>query len=328
LSTTTTHYRSSYPTSMSQNNTHILYVGLDVAKLALQLHLANRFYTLTNDPKGHAQLLKHLRSQPQAHVVCEATGGYEQRVVRALQAAGILVSILEAGRVRHFARAQGLRAKTDPIDAAVLSEYGQTFQPAPTPPVSPQQQQLADWSQRRQQLIDLIIIERNHAEHYTDTFRCRQSRQLLRLLEKQVDHCDQAIATLIAQDPQLAHKASRLQAIPGVGPVVAATILAEMPELGTLNKQTAAALAGVAPYNRDSGNQKGLRSISGGRRAVRKALYMVTLNAMRYDRILKEFYQRLCAAGKKPLVAMTACMRKLIILMNRLLKNDHFQLAS
>jgi transposase len=313
---------------MSQNNTHILYVGLDVAKLSLQLHLANRFYALTNDLKGHTQLLRRLRAYPNAHVVCEATGGYEQPVVRSLQAAGIPVSILEAGRVRYFARAQGLRAKTDPIDAAVLSEYGKTFNPAPTAPASPQQQQLADWAQRRQQLVRLSVIERNHAEHYSDTFRRRQSQQLCRFLEKQIDQCDKAIATLIAQDDQLAYKASRLQSIPGVGPIVASTILAQMPELGTLNKQTAAALAGVAPYNRDSGTQKGLRSISGGRRTVRNALYMATLNAMRYDRILKEFYQRLLAAGKKPLVAMTACMRKLIILMNRLLKNVHFQLAS
>jgi transposase len=312
---------------MSPNNTPILYVGLDVAKLSLQLHLVDRFYALTNDPKGHTQLLKRLRAHPNAQVVCEATGGYEQRVVRTLQAAGIPVSILEAGRVRHFARAQGQRAKTDPIDAAVLSQYGQAFSPNPTPEPSPQQQQLADWSQRRQQLVNLMLIERNHAEHYTDPFRRRQNRQLIRLLEKQINQCDQAIATLIAQDAQLAYKSNRLQAIPGVGPVVAATILAEMPELGALNKQTAAALAGVAPYNWDSGTQKGIRSIGGGRRAVRKALYMVTLNAMRYDRILKEFYQRLCAAGKKPLVAMTACMRKLIILMNRLLKNPHFHLA-
>jgi transposase len=313
---------------MSPNNMNILYVGLDVAKLSLQLHLAGRFYALANDAKGHTQLLKHLRTHPNAQVVCEATGGYEQPVVHALQAAGIPVSILEAGRVRYFARAQGQRAKTDPIDAAVLSEYGVAFQPRPAPPPSLQQRQLADWSQRRRQLVQLLVIERNHLEHYSDAFRRRQSQQLSRLLEKQIGQCDQAITKLIAQDVQLAHKASRLQAIPGVGPVVAATVLAEMPELGTLNRQTAAALAGVAPYNRDSGGQKGLRCISGGRGVVRCALYMATLNAMRRDRILKEFYLRLRAAGKKPLVAMTACMRKLIILMNRLLKNDHFQLAS
>jgi transposase len=313
---------------MSPNNLNILHVGLDVAKLSLQLHLAGRFHALANDAKGHAQLLKRLRGQPHAHVVCEATGGYEQTVVRVLQAAAIPVSIVEAGRVRYFARAQGQRAKTDPIDAAVLSAYGATFQPRPTPPASPQQQQLADLTQRRRQLLQLLAIERNHAEHYADAFRLRQSRQLAKALEKQIEQCDAAITSLIAQDPGLNHQAERLKAIPGVGPVVAATMLAEMPELGKLTPQAAAALAGVAPYNHDSGGQSGGRRINGGRGAVRCALYMATLSAVRHDRILKEFYLRLRAAGKKPLVAMTACMRKLVILMNRLLKNDHFQLAN
>jgi transposase len=235
---------------------------------------------------------------------------------------------VEAGRVRYFARAQGQRAKTDPIDAAVLSEYGATFQPAATAPASPQQEQLAGLTQRRRQLIQMLAMERNHAEHYTDAFRLRQTRQLRKTLEKQIDQCDAAIATIIAQDTELARKAKRLEAIPGVGPVVAATMLAEMPELGKLTTQTAAALAGVAPYNRDSGGQNGIRRINGGRGAVRCALYMATLSAVRHDRILKEFYLRLRAAGKKPLVAMTACMRKLVILMNRLLKNNDFQLAN
>src|ERR1035438_7655318 len=313
---------------MSQNNTAILYAGLDVAKFSLQLHLAGRFHSLTNDRPGHTKLLKLLRTHPGAHLICEATGGYEQPVVRALQAADIRVTIVEAGRVRYFARAQGQRAKTDPIDAAVLSEYGTLFKPVATAPASPQQQQLADLAQRRRQLIQLLVSERNHAEHYTDSFRVRQSRQLAKTLEKQITQCDEAITTLIAQDTALARKAERLKAIPGVGPVVAATMLAEMPELGCLTTQTAAALAGVAPYNRDSGGQTGVRHTNGGRAAVRCALYMATLSAVRHDRILKEFYLRLRAAGKKPLVAMTACMRKLVILMNRLLKNDHFQLAN
>jgi transposase len=313
---------------MSPNNNHIIHAGLDVAKLSLQLHLAGTFHSTSNDPKGHAKLLKLLRVHPNAQVVCEATGGYEQSAVRALQAAGIPVSIIEAGRVRYFARAQGQRAKTDPIDAAVLSEYGAAFKPTPTPPASAQQQQLAALTQRRRQLIQLLTNERNHAEHYDDAFSLRQTRQLCKVLEKQITQCDEAIATLIAEDTQLAHKASRLKAIPGVGPVVAATMLAEMPELGTLNSQTAAALAGVAPYNRDSGAQNGIRRINGGRLAARCALYMAALSAVRHDRILKEFYLRLRAAGKKPLVAMTACMRKLVILMNRLLKNYDFQLAN
>jgi transposase len=313
---------------MSQNNTVILYVGLDVAKLSLELHLADRSHSLANDAKGHTQLCKLLRTHPGAHVVCEATGGYEQPVVRALQAADIPVSIIEAARVRYYARAQGQRAKTDPIDAAVLTAYGRAFKPVATRVTSPQQQRLADLSQRRRQLIHTRTAEHNRAEHYTDPLCVRQARQLHKTLDKQIQQCDRGIATLIAADAVLAHKAQRLEAIAGVGPVVAATVLAEMPELGTLNPQTAAALAGVAPYNRDSGPQKGVRHISGGRRTVRCALYMATLSAVRHDRILKAFYIRLLAAGKKPLVAMTACMRKLIVLMNHILKNDKFQLAN
>lgn len=312
---------------MSPNNPNILYVGLDVAKLSLELHLAGHSHPLANNAQGHAQLLKHLRGHPHAHVICEATGGYEQPVVRALHAADIPISIVEAGRVRYFARAQGQRAKTDPIDAAVLSQYGDTFHPVAAAPATLPQQRLADLCQRRRQLIHTLTVETNRAEHYTDPLCRRQARQLHKTLEKQIQQCDEAIIQLIAGDELLAQKAKRLKTIPGVGPVVAATVLAEMPELGQLNRQTAAALAGVAPYNRDSGGQKGIRHISGGRRPVRTALYMAALSAVRYDRILKEFYLRLRAAGKKPLVAITACMRKLVILMNHLLKNPDFSLA-
>lgn len=311
---------------MSQNNP-ILYAGLDIAKLSLQLHLQGRFHLLTNDASGHGQLIKLLKVHRQIHVICEATGGYEQPVVRALHAAGLSLSIVEAGRVRYFARAQGLRAKTDPIDAAVLSDYGRAVEPTATQPPGPKMQSLANLVQRRRQLRHLLAIERNHTEHYSDPFQIRQARQLIRLLEKQIQQCDQALGQLIEQDDQLAHKAKRLQAIPGVGPVVSATMLAELPELGRLTDQTAAALAGVAPYNQDSGQQYKSRRIGGGRRGVRTALYMAALSAVRHDRILKAFYTRLRSAGKKPLVALTACMRKLVILMNRLLKNDQFQLA-
>jgi transposase len=313
---------------MSQHNPSILYVGLDVAKISLQLDLAGKSHLLANDATGHAQLLKLLRPHPAAHVVCEATGGYEQAVVRALQAAQQPVSILEAARVRYFARAQGQRAKTDPIDAAMLSRYGRAFEPAPTPPLSADQHKLAHLAQRRRQLIHTRTAETNRADHYSDPLCQRQHQQLLKLLDKQIDQCDQAILTLIAADPVLAHKAKRLKTIPGVGPVVAATVLAEMPELGRLNPQTAAALTGVAPYNRDSGDHQGQRHIAGGRQQVRCALYMAALSAIRHDRLLKAFYTRLRNAGKKPKVALVACIRKLIILMNHLLKNDKFELAS
>ena len=258
----------------------------------------------------------------------EATGGFETIVAAALAGADLPLVVVNPAQVRHFAQALGQRAKTDPIDAAVLSAYGTACQPKPSQPASPQQAQLAQLAQRRRQLVQLLTQERNHLEHYTDAFRLRQAKHLGRLLEKQIDQCEAGIAALIAQDPVLAHKAERLQAIPGVGPVVASTMLAEMPELGKLTRQTAAALAGVAPYNRESGDQQSYRCIGGGRKIVRCALYMATLSAVRHDRILKDHYQHLRATGKKPLVALTACMRKLVILMNRLLKNDNFQLAS
>ena len=313
---------------MSQNNTSILHVGLDVAKASLQLDLAGRSHGLTNDAKGHAQLLKLLRAHPTVQIVCEATGGYEQPMVRVLHAASVPVSVVEAGRVRHFARAKGQRAKTDPIDAAVLSEYGRAIQPAATPAPTAEQTRLAALSTRRRQLLQTRLAETNRAEHYLDKLCARQARQLLRALDKQIEECDTAITELIAADEKLQANADRLDAIPGVGAVTAATVLAELPELGRISDEAAAALAGVAPYNRDSGAVAGVLHIAGGRIAVRCALYMATLSAVRYDAILKAFYLKLRAAGKPPKVALVACMRKLVVLMNRLLKNPKFQLAN
>lgn len=275
-----------------------------------------------------ARLLKLLRTHPGAQVVCEATGGYEQPLVRALHAATVPVSVVEAGRVRHYARAKGLRAKTDPIDAVVLSAYGRAFTPAPTAAPTAQQTRLADLSQRRGQLLQTRLTESNRSAHYQDQFTQRQARQLLKLLDQQIEDCDAAIAKLIAQDEALRTRAQRLDAIPGVGAVTAATVVAELPELGHLRDEAAAALAGVAPYNRDSGAVTGGRHIAGGRSVVRCALYMATLSAVRHDAILKAFYERLVTAGKPKKVALVACMRKLVILMNRLLRNPKFTLAN
>jgi transposase len=312
---------------MSQNNPPIIYAGLDIAKATLELYLAGQTHTLANDRKGHAQLLKLLRGHP-AHVVCEATGGYERPSVRALQAADIPVSLLEAGRVRHFARAQGQRAKTDAIDARVLAAYGAALAPAATPAPTATQETLRQLTTRRRQLVETKVSETNRSEHYLDALCRKQSRALLRLLEKQIAQVEEAILELIVQDADLKAKAERLDQIPGVGSATAAIVLAEMPELGTLSDESAAALAGVAPYNHESGALRGGRHISGGRSSVRCALYMAALSSVKHDPILKEFYLRLRAAGKKPKVALVACMRKLIILMNRLLKNPNFKLAA
>ena len=313
---------------MSQNNPSILHAGLDIAKASLELHLAGQSHPLTNDPKGHAQMCKLLRARPGVQIICEATGGYERAPVRALHQAQILLSVVEAGRVRHFARAQGQRAKTDPIDARVLAEYGAAMRPAATTAPTAQQERLEALDTRRRQLIETLVAERNRSAHYTEALCRRQSRSLLTTLEKQVAQCEEAIAALIAADEKLQAKANRLDAIPGVGFTTAAVMLAGRPELGTLSDEAVAALAGVAPYHQDSGNTTGGRPIAGGRSVVRCARYMAALSAVKHDAILKAFYLKLRAAGKKPKVALVACMRKLVVLMNRLLKNPKLQLAN
>ena len=314
---------------MSQTNTNIVFAGLDIAKSSLQLHLADPFHALTQrcqrlapagQTPGHSSnRADHLRSHWRLRTAGPAGvagGGHCRQPRRSRTGAPLRQS-------------QGLRAKSDPIDAAVLTAYGRAFQPPLTPATHPTQRQLSQLTSRRRQLVDLKIIEHNRAEHYADAFSQKQSRQLTALLEKQIAQCDEQITRLIEGNATLKNKFQRLDAIPGVGPATAAAVLAEMPELGHLSAAAAAALAGVAPYNDDSGNQASPRHIAGGRKArVRCALYMAALSAVRYDRILKDFYLRLRAAGKKPKVALTACMRKLIVLMNHLLKNPDFQLAT
>ena len=304
------------------------YAGLDVAKATLALHLAGRHHELPNTPTGHRRLVRLLQKHPAVQLVCEASGGYEQAPARALWAAGIPASLVEAGRVRHDAPACGRHAKSDPIDAELIAEFGAAVRPRPTPPPSPLADRLAALVQRRRQLQQTLVAETNRAAHYTDPLLRRQTAQLVRLLRAQVQTCATQTARLIAQDAELAAKVQRLSAGPGVGPVVAATLVAELPELGRLRDEAAAAMVGVAPYDRDSGLLQGSRRIAGGRRTVRCALFMATLSAVRHDRILKAHHQQLLARGKPPLVALTACLRKLLVLLNRLLKNPHFHLVA
>ena len=314
-------------TSMSQNNNTINYVGVDVAKKSLELDGVGCRRELANDANGHRRLLQLLAKSAQpVHVILEASGGYEQALVRLLHEAKIPVSIVEPFRVRSFARAKGLRAKTDPIDAKVLRIFGEAIRPQPSLAPRSEQLRLAELVTRRAQLIDSEVAESNRSAHYLDPLLRRQARTYLRFLRGQIEQCERAIAGLIEKDPSMQQHSARLQQVPGVGTITAATLLADMPELGTLSDETAAALAGVAPYNNDSGPFRGMRRIRGGRASVRRALYMASLSAVRHDPVLKCFYQRLRGAGKKPLVALVAVMRKLIILLNRLLKTPSFTL--
>jgi transposase len=305
-----------------------IYAGLDIAKPNLQLHLGGRPYDLPNTTAGYRRLLKLLAARPGVHVVCEATGGYERGVVAALQQAQVPVSLLNPAWVRHFARATGQRAKTDPIDAASLTAFGQALNPKPTAPRSPEAQQLTELVRRRIQLLDVLVAQRLQAEHLTLPVLQRQAKGLLRRLEKEVAQIEAHLQTLRTQVPELAQRAQKLEAIKGVGTLTALGVLAELPELGTLNRGQAAALAGLAPHPRESGQWRGQRRIGGGRPAVRRALYMAALVAARSNTQLKAFYQRLRLAGKPAKVALTAVMRKLIVLMNHLLKNPDYVLQN
>jgi transposase len=318
---------------MSQNNLTILYAGVDVAKATLELGFEGASNSFGNDAKGHARILKLLakteagRPGTNIQVILEATGGYEAALVRALHAAGRPVSVILPSRARHFAHAKNARAKTDPIDAGVLAAFGAAIQPAPTTPPSAGQSRLVELIGRRTQLVETRTAELNRAAHYTDKLLGQQSRQLLALLAQQIAECEGAIAAQLANDQEMKARVARLQEVPGVGPIVAAVLQAQMPELGTLSDGEAAALAGLAPYNCDSGPRQGTRRIWGGRAPARCILFLAAMTAVRHDPILRAFHLKLLAAGKKPMVALTAVMRKLVVLLNRMLKNPQFKLV-
>ncbi len=303
-----------------------VYAGLDIAKASLQLHLQNVQHVLDNNPAGHAAILQKIAAVPGAHIVCEATGGYEKGIVAALHAAAQPVSLLNPVLVRHFARAQGQRAKTDPLDAAVLSAYGRSLQPEPTPPREPAREELRALVHWRDHLKDQLIRTRQTLEHAVPAFVARQQKKLATHLEKQLAAVQKECQSVLARTPQLQEQVRKLEALDAVGTITALSILSHLPELGTLNRQEAAALAGLAPWVRQSGPWEGQRHIGGGRTAVRRALYMSAVGLSRMkETTLGKFYAHLRAVGKPAKVALTAVMRKLLLQMNRVLKEHALQ---
>jgi transposase len=310
-------------------NTPILYVGLDIAKDSLQINLQNQNFSRPNSALGHRRLIEQLKavSQP-VLVVCEATGGYEQALVRALHQAGIPVAVVEPARVRHFARACALRTKTDRLDAALLSEFGRRTAPRPQSPLDPSTAALRELTRHRLQLQEMLQNVSQQSRHLTLPPLRKQNALLRRQLRGHLQKIQTQMDALLQKDLALRQKAESLQQLAGVGEKTAVSLLAEMPELGTLNRGQAAALAGVAPFARESGRWQGKRFIGGGRPLARKALYMAALVASRYHPTLKHFYQRLRQRGKPGKVALAALMRKLIILLNTQLKNLTISLAT
>lgn len=307
----------------------LIYLGLDIAKLSMELspHPQIKKCLFSNDPSGCRRLIKALAQLGQpVQVICEATGGYERLVLQTLQKANVAVTCMNPRQVRDFARAKGRLAKTDRIDALILAQYGQQLQPAPTVPTGAQQQRLAEMVRRRQQLLQWVAEEKRRQEHQRDTFIRRQSRQIIRTLEKHLAQTEEQIAALIEADADLKARFQRLCQIKSVGRCTSWLLLAEMPELGSLHRGQAAALAGVAPFNCDSGPFRGQRHIAHGRPLLRQGLYMAALVAARRNPILQSFYDRLIAKGKRPKQALVALMRKLIELANLLLKRPEWKL--
>jgi len=304
-----------------------VYVGVDVAKATIACCILKQHFTHANDPAGHLSLIERLGSLGRpVRVICEATGGYERELALALTKAGLEVSVVNPQRVRDFARARGRLAKTDKVDAAILADYGATMQPAMSTP-SPQQAALAELISVRQDLIEQRTAEISRREHLRLPVLIEDSEQAQCRLEKRLAAVDKLIDQHIQADEQLAAKAVRLESVVGVGRVTVISLLALMPELGRVDRGQAAALAGVAPFSLDSGQYRGPRHIRGGRGALRRVLYMAAVSASQHNHILKAYYRSLIARGKPAKVALTAVMRKLIIVLNQLLRNPDFVLA-
>ncbi|MEO7402156.1 MAG: IS110 family transposase [Burkholderiales bacterium] len=300
------------------------FVGIDVAKHSLDVCLlpSERAFGVPNDAAGFRRLVRQLPAPESCRVVLEATGGYQRLVVAALVAAGHTVAVVNPRQVRDFARGLGILAKTDRLDARVIARFGQQVQPRSVAIRSEKQAELQELVTRRRQLVELRTAEKNRLET-TTTKTVRQSiRRHADGLEKQIQQLEGAIGKLVQSDQELSTKATLLETVPGVGPVTVTSLLVDLPELGHLNRQQIAALVGVAPFNRDSGKWHGRRAIWGGRSAVRSVLYMAALTARRSNPIIRAFAERLEETGKPFKVVLTACMRKLLVILNTMLQQN------
>ena len=300
-----------------------LLIGIDVAKDHLDLARSDiqQTHAFANDPKGIAQLVKALRKDSPKLIVVEATGGLEQPLVMALLDADLPVARVNPAHVRHLAKALGILAKTDTLDARVPVAFARHAQPRLVERRSKNREELEALITCRRQLVDVRTGQTNRRATTRSKRAVRAIDAVLKTLDRQIDTLDQQIGQLIDGDQELAQLDRLIQSVPGVGKVLSATLLAEMVELGDVDRRQLAALAGVAPYNCDSGRFRGQRRIRGGRAAVRHVLYMATRAAVRFNPIIKRFYDRLIAAGKPDKLALTACMRKLLTLLNAMVRD-------
>jgi transposase len=298
-----------------------VFVGVDISKAQLDLALRPEGqFSAPNNEAGFAQVLEHLNAVHPTLVVLEATGGLEIPLTGVLATAGVPVVVVNPRQVRDFAKATGRLAKTDALDAQTLAHFAEVMRPEPRPLPDEQTQALAAILARRRQLVEMLTAEKNRLGTAGKPVR-KSRRTHIAWLERELSHTDRGLAHAIRESPVWREKEALMRSTPGVGPVVTTTLLATLPELGALTGKQIAALVGVAPLNRDSGTWRGKRTVWGGRAQIRAVLYMAALVAARFNPVIRAFYQRLCAAGKAKKVVLTACMRKLLIVLNAMLKH-------
>jgi transposase len=296
-------------------------VGIDIAKYHFDLHLLPEGQTgrYRNDAEGVQQCARFLAQVQPERIVLEATGGYELGLTSVRQAAALPVIVVNPRRVRDYARSLGLLAKTDRIDAHVIAEFARSPRVQVRELPDAHARQWRALRARKRQLVEMHVAERNRLEHATDRTVAQSLRQLLRLLEKQIAQLDRKLAQLIAADPLLQRRAAIADSVPGIAPATAALLVTE---LGRVNRREIATLVGLAPMNRDSGQFRGKRMTGGGRVRVRSALYMPLLTVIRCNPVIRSFYQRRVTHGKAKMTALVAAMRKLLTILNTMMKNN------
>jgi transposase len=307
----------------------MVFVGIDVSKHRLDVYVrpSGELWSVDNDSKGHACLVEKLGTMSPSLVVLEATGGYQAAIAAELAAAKLAVAVVNPRQVRDFAKATGKLAKTDEIDAAVLAHFAEAVRPEPRPMPDELTLEIQALVVRRRQLIDMRTAEMNRLETCRVMPVRRNIQKMINTLNKQVEKVDDDIDTAIRNSPAWREREDLLSSVKGVGSTTARTMLTQLPELGRLNRREIAALVGVAPFNTDSGKRRGARSIRGGRTEVRAVLYMATVAAARWNPQIRIVYERLLAAGKKPKVALIACARKLLTILNSMMRtNQHWRL--
>ncbi len=304
------------------NHEEKIYIGIDVSKSILDVTILpnKKFMQFKNDLTDIERLIKKINKFPNTLIVMESTGGYEKLLAITLFQAGHRSCVMNPRRIRDFAKSMSILAKTDKIDSEVIALFASKIEPAPNFDYDAQTEQLFENNTRRRQLLDLIIMEKNRLDKASPKHK-RGIERVIKFLKKELHAIDKKQQKLLESNADFAEKAKILTSVKGIGDVTARALIAELPELGMLGSKQIASLAGLAPFNRDSGKFKGLRTIWGGRASVRCALYMATLVATRHNPTISAFYQRLLVVGKKKKVALTACMHKLLIIVNAMIKN-------